>query len=485
MNKDKDLTRGNPFSLIFSFAFSMMMGNIFQQLYTTVDGIIIGQKIGPLGLDAMVGTDWLIFLVNGFLIGLIQGFSVILGRKFGEKDEESFNEYYKKARLLCFVISVLLVVVLLSTSRILLQLIGTKEEVFDYALTYVNLIFAGVPFLVFYQFFAAVLRSRGNSSIHLMAMTISSICNIALDFIFICIMKMGTGGAALGTILSEALVMVICGYHVLGVRRKAREELTAQSNITNDNAWQSRRDIHGGAKNISDAGIIRELITIGLPMALQSVITGISGLIVTRCVNSYDIDFLSGYSAASKVYALLEIAASSYGMTVVAYVSQNYGAGKPDRIRRGVRISLAMGVATALICSFIMIFFGTQAMMLFINHAEASKEILRYGREYLFVLGIFYPLLYMLYIMRAAIQGLGNTVVPMVSSFGQLIMRVFCALVITAFIGYSGIFLGEVSAWMLANLILIVTYFREIRRKGGTASRLQACLLFACRHRRG
>ena len=444
MGKDRDLTRGNPFSLIFSFAFSMMMGNIFQQLYTTVDGIIIGQKIGPLGLDALTGTDWLIFLVNGFLIGLIQGFSVILGKKFGEKDEETFDKYYKKARFLCFIISALLVVVLLSTSRILLQLIDTKEEVFDYALTYVNVIFAGVPFLVFYQFFAAVLRSRGNSSIHLMAMTISSICNIALDFIFICIMKMGIGGAALGTILSEALVMVICGYHVLGVRRNERE--------------------HGEAKIISDAGIIRELISVGLPMALQSVITAIGGLIVTRSVNSYDIDFLSGYSAASKVYALLEIAASSYGMTVVAYVSQNYGAGKHDRIRRGVRISLAMGVVTALICSFIMIFFGTQAMMLFINHAEASEEILRYGREYLLVLGIFYPLLYMLYIMRAAIQGLGNTVVPMISSFGQLIMRVFCALVITAFIGYSGIFLGEVSAWMLANLILIVTYFREIRR---------------------
>ena len=444
MNKDRDLTRGNPFSLIFSFAFSMVMGNIFQQLYTTVDGIIIGQKIGPLGLDALAGADWLIFLVNGFLIGLIQGFSVILGRKFGEKDEKSFDEYYKKARLLCFILSVLFVVVLLSTSGLLLRLIDTKEEVFNYALTYVNVIFAGVPFLVFYQFFAAVLRSRGNSSIHMMAMTISSICNIALDFIFICIMKMGIGGAALGTILSEALVMVICGYHVLGVGRKARE--------------------HGEAKIVSDARIIRELISVGLPTALQSVITAIGGLIVIRRVNSFDIDFLSGYSAASKVYALLEIAASSYGMVVVAYVSQNYGAGKSDRIRRGVRISLAMGVVTALICSLIMIFFGSQAMMLFINHAEASEEILRYGREYLLVLGIFYPLLYMLYIMRAAVQGLGNTVVPMISSFGQLIMRVFCALVITAFIGYSGIFLGEVSAWMLANLILIVTYFREIRR---------------------
>ncbi len=121
MNKDRDLTTGSSVKLIFSFAFSMMMGNIFQQLYTVVDSIIIGKKIGPLGLAAIGGTDWLIFLVNGFLIGLIQGFSVILGKKFGEKDEESFDRYYKKAWLLCLIIAVLFVIVLLSASGILLM----------------------------------------------------------------------------------------------------------------------------------------------------------------------------------------------------------------------------------------------------------------------------------------------------------------------------------------------------------------------------
>ena len=452
MNKDKDLTKGNPFSLIFSFAFSMMMGNLFQQLYTVVDSIIIGKKIGPLGLAAIGGTDWLIFLVNGFLIGLIQGFSVILGRKFGEKDEESFDNYYKKARLLCILISVVFVAVLLSFSGLLLQVIGTKAEAFDYAKRYVNLIFAGIPFLVFYQFFAAVLRSRGNSHIHLMAMTISSICNILLDLIFICVMNMGIAGAALGTILSEAIVMVICGYHVYDVRRNAKAEST------------SKRADHEKTELSSSLSVIRELITIGLPMAFQSVITAIGGLIVIRCVNHYDITFLTGYTIAGKIYALLEIAASSYGMAVVAYVSQNHGAGESDRIRSGVRISLFMGVATALICSFIMIFFGTTMMKLFVDPATVSDEIFRYGREYLLVLGIFYPLLYMLYIMRSSLQGLGNTVIPMISSFGQLIMRVFCALILTRVVGYSGIFYGEISAWILANLILIVTYYNEIKK---------------------
>ena len=212
MTKDTDLTTGSPFKLIFSFAASMMIGNIFQQLYTVVDSIIIGKKIGPIGLAAVGGTDWLIFLVNGFLIGLIQGFSVLLGNKYGEKNEKAFKHYYKKARLICTVIAISLVSILTAGSGLLLKIIGTKAEAFEYAKTYVEIIFLGIPFLVFYQFFAATLRSRGNSHIPLVAMTVSSLCNIAFDYLFICVIHLGIAGAALGTILSECVVMVVCGY---------------------------------------------------------------------------------------------------------------------------------------------------------------------------------------------------------------------------------------------------------------------------------
>jgi len=442
MTKDKDLTVGNPLRLISSFAASMMIGNIFQQLYTVVDSIIIGKKIGSLGIAAIGGTDWLIFLVNGFLIGLIQGFSVLLGNKFGEKNEPAFAYYYKKARTICIAISVSFVIVLLLCSNLLLTLIGTKAEAFDFAKTYVDIIFMGIPFLVFYQFFAATLRSRGNSHVPLIAMTVSSICNIALDYLFICIFHMGIAGAALGTILSECVVMIICGFSLyrsdMGIRKAGA-----------DNSFKAQ-------------GAYKELIFIGLPMALQSVITAIGGLIVIRNVNNYDIDFLTGYTIAGKIYALLEIAASSYGMAVVAYVSQNHGAGHKDRIRSGVRYSLALGVITALICSIIMIFFGEKGMSLFVENKNVSPDVFMYGREYLFVLGLFYPLLYILYIVRSALQGIGNTFVPMISSFGQLIMRVFCAVILTRFIGCSGIYYGEISAWVLADLILISTYIYQM-----------------------
>ena len=451
MSKDKDLTVGNPFKLIFSFAVSLMIGNVFQQLYTFVDHIIIGRKIGSVAFAAIGCTGWFIFLVNGFLIGLIQGFSVILGRKFGENNEKDFERYYKKAAFLCLVISIAFVTILLISSGLFLKLIRTVPETFGYAHTYVNVIFAGIPFLVFYQFFAAVLRSRGNSRIPLVAMTISSICNIVLDLLFICVLNMGVAGAALGTVLSEGLVMVICGYHVFDIRKKTKK---------------LSEDLNPAGNNKE----IEELLTVGLPMALQSVITAIGGLFVTRCVNGYGIDFLTGYNYAGDIYALLEIAASSYGMAVISYVAQNNGAKKSDRIRSGVRISLLMGVLTALICSFIMIFFGEAAMRIYVNNEAVSNDIasfnviFAYGKEYLRILGIFYPLLYVLYILRASLQGLGDTVVPMLSSYGQLVMRVLCALVLTSFIGYSGIYYGEVCAWILADLILAVKYIYTIKK---------------------
>ena len=446
MNEDRDLTKGKPLSLILSFALSLIVGNVFQQLYIIVDSIIIGQKVGAKGLSAIGGTDWYIFLVNGFVIGLIQGFSVLLGNKYGEKDEAAFSQYYKKAKAICLILAISLVAILLSTSGFVLRILDTKEEVFSFAKTYVDIIFAGLPFLIFYQLFATVLRSRGNSKIHLMAMTVSSLCNIVLDILFVSALNMGIGGAALGTILSECLVMFICGYNVY----KNRQSI---SNATVQQTFGSK----------SRFTVVKELMTIGLPMALQSVITAIGGLIVTNRINQYELSFLTGYTIAGKIYVLLEIAASSYGLAVVAYVSQNMGAKDYQRVRSGVRVSVPLGIITALLCSAVMIILGQPLMKLFIDKGTANDTVFSYGYQYLQVLAVFFPLLYILYIVRSALQGMGNSIIPMLSSFAQLIMRVACAILLTRFIGYYGIYFGEVCAWALADCILIITYFVSLR----------------------
>lgn len=198
-------------------------------------------------------------------------------------------------------------------------------------------------------------------------------------------------------------------------------------------------------------------------MALQSVITAIGGLIVTNRINQYELSFLTGYTIATPIYALLETAASSYGLAVVAYVSQNMGARDYERVRSGVRVSVLLGIITALLCSAVMIVFGHSLMKLFIDKGTANDMVFLYGYRYLQVLAAFFPMLYILYIVRSTLQGMGNSIIPMLSSFAQLIMRVACAIFLTRIIGYYGIYFGEICAWALADCILIITYFVSLR----------------------
>lgn len=444
MNHDRDMTIGNPLVLIGAFSFSLIIGNIFQQLYMVVDSIIIGKIIGPLGLAAIGGTEWLIFLVHGFVIGLIQGFSVILGNKYGEKDERAFEVYYQKSKKICFILSIVLVILFISISDILLKLIGTKDEVFLYAKKYVNTIFIGLPFLIFYQFFAATLRCRGNSRIYLLAMTVSSGCNIMLDILLVYVFNFGIIGAACGTVISELIVMIICGYHVNKGRKTQRVK----------------------SETYEEKGIVKQLMFMGIPMAMQSVITAIGGLIVVNRINQYEITFLTGYTVAGKLYALLEIAASSYGLAVATYVSQNYGANKYQRIKKGVRSGLLIGIITSVLCSCVMICGGRKIMRLFIDPSDMAYEMIEYGYRYLKILAVFFPLLYILYIIRAVLQGINNSIIPMISSFAQLIMRLICAIILTKFIGSDGIYFGEITAWLFADLILFVSYYYNMHKIG-------------------
>lgn len=445
MEKDKDMTVGSPFLLIGAFSFSLVIGNLFQQLYTFVDTIIIGKKIGTLGLAAVGGTEWLVFLVNGLVIGLVQGFSILLGNSFGEKNEDEFGRYYEKAKKICIILAVVLTIAFFLLSGAILRLLGTKDEVYMMAKEYVNTIFLGIPFLVFYQLYSGALRSRGNSRIPLLAMTVSSLCNIVLDILFVNILEFGIAGAALGTVLSECVVMFICGYYFYQEKK----------------TFDTAADLHNYNK---ERTVTQKLLKMGIPMAVQSVITSVGGLIVVNRINQYDITFLAGYTAAVKLYGLLETAASSFGLAAAAYVSQNYGAGRTDRIRKGVRASLVMGTAVSLACSGVMVFGGRDILKLFIDSSDLTAQVIGYGYRFLNILAAFFPFLYILYILRASLQGINNAVAPMLSSFAQLAMRLVCAVVLTRFIGSDGIFWGEISAWLFADAILSAVYLYQIRK---------------------
>ena len=438
-----DMTKGKPSVLLLRFSLPLVLGNIFQQFYTFADTLIVGQKLGVHALAALGATEWLSFLMFGFIQGLTQGFSINVSKYFGEENEDLVQQSIFHALIAS--IGTALLFTLLGQVMIapVLRLLRTPEELFEMAALYIGILYLGIPIAFAYNMFAALLRAFGNSGAPLRAMTIASFSNVALDLLFVMVFEMGIKGAAYATLLAQAIAALYC------ITAFWRIE---QARVKKDNAkWNVR--------------ILSEQIKLGVPMGVQNIITAAGGLVVQSVVNGFGILFLAGYTAANKLYGLLEIAASSYGYAISTYTAQNIGAGRKERIRTGLVSALRIGTITAYMMSLIMVVFGKPILGLFITDTQVEiAEAIRLGYRFLWILAVFFPLLYAVYIIRSCIQGMGNSVMPMLSSLVQVVMRVFCAVILTKIIGSTGVFWGEIMAWLGADIFLATVFVRQYRR---------------------
>lgn len=433
------LTEGSPGKQIFRFALPLMFGNIFQQFYTFADTVIVGQKLGMAALAALGGTEWLIFLVFSAIQGMTGGFGVLIARHFGGRSYGKMRCAMQNAVVLSVILALLFLTAGELLAGALLQAIGIPAKMREMAELYLRLLYAGIPVTFFYHMQAAVLRAWGDSQTPFLAVAVSGIGNIFLDLCFVMVWGWGIAGAALATVVSQLFAAAYC----FAVMMRRRNEMKEQSSIMP----QKRIDVT----------MAKEQLRLGIPLALQGVITALGGLAVQSVVNSFGVIFVAGFTAANKLYGLLEMAASAYGHAVVNFVSQNLGAKRFDRIRQGMRSTAILGCLTALFMSCIMLFAGKAILLCFLSGEEAMvNESLKIGRQFLNILSAFFPFLYLLYILRAGISGMGNGVIPMISSGIQLVMRIGCALLLTRRIGYAGLFWGEIFAWLGANLLLFV-----------------------------
>lgn len=435
----KDMTTGNPVRLLLAFSMPLMLGNLFQQLYTFVDALIVGQCVGANALAALGAVEWLTFIMFGVIQGITQGSSVVVARFFGEKKTDSMKRAVYAGYLTAAVGSVLLAAAGQALLVPALRMLRTPPELFGLTQTYLRILYAGVPVTFLYNIAAAVLRALGNSRKPLAAMVIASVVNIALDFIFVVQLHMGIAGAAYGTVLAQIMAAAYClaAIRKIPVCRLGRED------------------------RIVDRSILAEQLRMGIPMGVQHIITAAGGLVVQATVNGFGVLFLTGYAAANKVYVLLEIAAASYGHGILTYTAQNKGTGDDRRIWNGLFAALGISIVTALMMSGIMLFGGRDIVGIFIRETESGAGgMIQTGYRYLCVLAIGFPLLYCLYVFRACIQGMGDSLIPMLSSFMQVLMRVACAVFLTRMIGHDGVFWGEVLAWVGADLFLVIRLLR-------------------------
>ena len=444
MSKNINMMEGNPAKLLFAFSLPLMFGNVFQQLYTVVDTAIVGQGVGMEALAALGTVDWLTWMMLGIAQGYSQGFSVRIAQKFGEGDRKGLQKVIGQSAVLAIILAIVCVILGQVGLPAFLFLLRVPEELIGMGSLYIRIIIAGIPATMFYNYCAAVLRAVGDSKTPLKAMVVAAVTNIVLDIVAVFVLDLGIGGAALATVISQIVSGIIC-------------------------AWKMKRtpELYFNKEDMRRDGMLQSnLIRIGTPAAMKNIIIALGGMVVQSIVNGFGMSFIAGFTATNKLYGLLEIAAISYGYALTTYVGQNYGAKKIERIKTGVRTAAGIAVATSIVIAALMFIFGRDITMLFISadSAELMKAAGDTAYLYLCVMSSCLPVLYLLYVYLSAIQGTGNTVVPMISGIVEFTMRVGMSLMI-GYTGFqNGIFAAEVVAWTGAATYLYINYRRIIRK---------------------
>lgn len=437
------MTEGRPVRLIITFALPLMLGNIFQQLYTMVDTMVVGQALGVNALAALGAADGLNWMMLSIMQGFAQGFSIKMAQEFGAGQHRKLCRVIANSVVMSAVITVILLVVSQVICRPVLILMQTPDAIMDGAMLYLRVVFLGIPVIMAYNFLASVLRALGDGKTPLNAMILASLVNIVLDLVFVLGFGWGIAGAAAATVIAQLCSVLFC-FRVL---RKI--------DILTFTAEDFKPDL-------SLCGFLMKL---GSPMAFQNAIIAMGSIVVQYVVNGFGVLFVAGLAATNKLYGLLEVAATSYGYAMVTYVGQNLGAKKTERISRGMRAALVIGILTAGVISACMLIFGKGILGLFISGTPEEVEMtMQIAYYYLTIMSIGLPILYVLHVVRSALQGMGDTVLPMVSGIAELVMRVGAALILPLFFGEQGVFFAEVLAWLGADLILVPSYFVRIRK---------------------
>lgn len=442
----RNLTEGSPWRLLFFFALPLMVGNIFQQMYTVVDTAVVGKVLGVNALAALGSIDWFNWMMLGIVQGFTQGFAIPMAQKFGAEEYGKLRQVIVNSIFLSVIIGILLTLGSEAVAETaVVGLLKTPEEIRPISIAYLRIVFGGLPIVTAYNLAAVILRALGNSRTPLMAMIVASLTNIVLDILFVPVFGWGVEGAAAATLLAQVGSAVFCLWHIrrIDVIRLKRED------------WRIEK------------ALCAALVKYGSPIAVQNIIIALGGVIVQSVVNGFGVVFIAGFTATNKLYGLLEIAAISYGYAITTYAGQNLGAGKIKRISQGLWSGILIALVTSLVITVTMLVFGKQILSLFIS-GDAAEQALVIAYRYLKIQAVCLAILYLLHVIRSCIQGLGNTVLPMVSGIAEFAMRVGAAMLLPGLFGENGILFVEVLAWIGADVILIPSYFYvmgRIRRK--------------------
>lgn len=436
VKKDRvtDMTKGKPLKLIARFMLPLLAGNLLQQFYNLVDAAIVGQTLGTGALASVGSSSSVQFLVLGFCIGSCAGFGIPVAREFGAKNYRAMREYVWHSILLSVLIAVAVTGVTTIFCADILHLLEVPEDIFQYAYDYLLVIFWGIPFTILYNLTSSLLRAVGDSRTPFLFLALSAALNIFLDLFCILVLHLGVSGAALATIVSQAISGVLCTIYIL--RRVAILLVRPEE-----------RGVCGSR--------IKDLMLMALPMGLQFSITAIGSMVMQAANNSLGSVYVSGFTAGMKIKQFALGPFDALATAVSTFASQNYGASLPDRIKKGFREGIVAGILYGIIVGLVMIFFGRNLAMLFVP-ADESK-VLDAAWQYQRCMGYFLWVLGILNVSRMTAQGLGHAALTVVSGVIEMIARCFVSFVFVPVYHYDAICWADQTAWISASIFILPT----------------------------
>jgi len=439
-----DMTKGRPAGLLVKFAVPLLLSNILQVCYTLADSVVVGRLLG-VNAFAAVGASWFTYwLLLSTIMGITQGFGTLFAQRFGAKDLPALRRAFATAFLLAAVGGAALSAGGALLGGPALRWLQTPADIVEDAAVYLRLLAGGMWIAFAYNLLGAMLRGMGDSKTPLQAMIIASLMNIALDVLLVAVIPLGIAGVGIATLLSQTAA---CLYCLRRLRRVPQARLSRA-----DFAW--------------DPASARGLLRLGAPLGLRNCVISVGGLAVQYAMNGYDTVFVAGVTASRRLNDLLWIVGSALDGALATFVAQNYGARQLSRIRSGVTIGRNMLLAAAAAILVLALVFGRALLGLFFSgEAELVGEVLEVAQRQLLVTTLGVPVLYMLFMYRSALQGLGNAVIPMLSGFLELGLRLVCVLLLPWLLGEWSVYLADAAGWAVAAPLLYIAYRIVFKRQ--------------------
>lgn len=434
----KDLTKGKPSVLILTFALPIFLANLLQLTYSIVDTRIVGTFLGENMLAAVGATTTLSNLIIGFLLGLSNGFAIVTAQKFGAKDIRAVKKSFATAIILGVSTALVLTVAGLVFLHPILKFLNIPDELFKESASYISVIIAGLLATFLYDICAAVLRAIGDTITPLIILAISVALNVAGDIFFVVIVKAGVRGAAVATVLAQLIAFIVCAFYMV----KKYDILRL-----------SRNDFKG-----MESAMVKNMLGGGLSMGFMSSLVNIGSLTLQTAINKLGQDIIVAHTAARKISEIFMVMFTVFGQTMATYCGQNIGAGKVDRVKKGIRLSI---LYTCIWCTLIIIASYTiGGWLVYLVTGSSNDAVIVNATNYLKFDTIFYYVTAVICIVRNAMQGLGEHITPLISSSLEMIGKIIIAATLVPVMGYTGVIIAEPLVWFIMVIPLIVKIYR-------------------------